>query len=334
MTPRWTQVLAWLEQADQSRGSRKPVLAVGRDGLMLPIRGEACYREGATATISVHDRRGRRLGTVYLGRMPEPGQETLSRQLTALLEDVLRRWTGPLPRLAYITDGGYQQTRYYRQVLKRMSDPRHPGQRLKWAWVVDYYHACEYIYKMADALFSDPKRAQAWARKMCRWLKTKPRGINRVLHSAAAIRRTEDRGRCEAQAIRQRLQLLAEADSLSGLLPIPSGSPADRQRGDRSGVQDGIYPTAEAVRDDLETGRRSMDRRSACGPIERPLVPGVSSILASEDASRNGGSGGFREEKAQKGRIIDGTGAITPSKPTRVGYASNTCAAARNRAPS
>ena len=182
------QVLAWLEQADQSRGSRKPVLAAGRDGLMLPIRGQACYREGATATISVYDRRGRRLGTVYLGRMPEPGQETLSRQLTALLEDVLRRWTKPLPRLAYITDAGYQQTRYYRQVLKRMRDPRHPRQRLKWHWVVDYFHACEYIYKMADALFFDPKRAQAWARKMCLWLKTKPRGVNRVLHSAAAIR--------------------------------------------------------------------------------------------------------------------------------------------------
>jgi hypothetical protein len=182
------QVLKWLAQAFQSRGGRKPVLAVGRDGLMLPIRDQECYREGATATLSVYDRRGRRLGTVYLGRMPEPGQETLSRQLTALLVAVLAQWTGPLPRLAYITDGGYHQTRYYRQVLRRMSNPRHPGERLKWTWVIDYYHACEYIYKMADALFSSPKRAQAWARKMCRWLKNKPGGIHRVLHSAAAIR--------------------------------------------------------------------------------------------------------------------------------------------------
>jgi hypothetical protein len=183
------KILAWLEQADQSRGNRKPVLAAGRDGLMLPIRGQACYREGATATVSVYDRRGKRLGTVYLGRMPEPGQETLSRQLTALLKDVLRRWTKPLPRLAYITDAGYQQTRYYREVLKRMRNPHHPRQRLKWHWVVDYFHACEYIYKMSEALFSDPKRAHAWARKMCLWLKTKKKGIHRVLRSAAAYRR-------------------------------------------------------------------------------------------------------------------------------------------------
>ena len=33
-----------------------------------------------------------------------------------------------------------------------------------------------YVYKLAEALFPDPRRAQASARKMCRWLKTKPRG--------------------------------------------------------------------------------------------------------------------------------------------------------------
>ena len=159
------QVLKWLEQAYASRGGRKPVLAVGRDGLMLPIRGEACYREGATATVSVHDRKGRRLGTVYLGRMPEPGQETLSRQLTALIEEVLRQWNGPLPRLAYITDGGNHQTQYFRRVLKRMRHPRRPDQRLKWEWVIDYYHACEYIYKLSEALFSDAKRAHGWAQE-------------------------------------------------------------------------------------------------------------------------------------------------------------------------
>jgi hypothetical protein len=94
------QLLRWLEPADRSSGGRKPVLALGRDGLMLPIRGQASDREGAAATASVYDRRGHRLGTVDLGRMPEPGQETLSRQLTALVTAVLRGWTGPWPRLA------------------------------------------------------------------------------------------------------------------------------------------------------------------------------------------------------------------------------------------
>jgi hypothetical protein len=224
------RVLKWLGQAFRSRGGRKPVLAVGRDGVMVPIRGEDSYREAATATLSVYDRTGRRLGTVYLGRMPEPGQETLSRQLTALLTAVLTGWTGPLPRLAYITDAGTHQDQYFRRVLKRMRHPRHPGQRLKWAWVLDYYHACEYIYKMSAALFRDAKRAQAWARTMCRWLKEKPRGIYRVLHSAAALRRRRllagakrKQYRTAYNYLRKRIRLLDYRQYRRDHLPIGSG---------------------------------------------------------------------------------------------------------------
>ena len=225
------RLLSWLEQADRSSGARKPVLAVGRDGLMLPIRGQASYREGAAATVSIYDRRGRRLGTVYLGRMPEPGQETLSGQLTALIEAVLRRWTGPPPRLAYITDGGTLQTRYYRRVLRRMSDPHHPGRRLRWQWVIDYYHASGYITQLAAALFSDAREGSSWARKMGRWLKEKPRGIYRVLHSAAALRRRRiivsaakrEQYRTAYAYLRKRMRWLDYVGYRRDHLPIGSG---------------------------------------------------------------------------------------------------------------
>jgi hypothetical protein len=182
------QVLAWLEQAQNSRGGRKPVLAVGRDGVFVPIRRDDSYREAATATLSVHDRAGQRLGTVYLGQMPQPGQKRLSDQLTQLITDVLTQWSGPLPRLAFITDAGHHPTEYYQQVLKPMRHPCRPQEKLEWEWVIDYYHATTYIYKMAEALFRDTRKGHAWARKMCRWLKSKPHAIFRILHSAAAIR--------------------------------------------------------------------------------------------------------------------------------------------------
>lgn len=57
------------------------------------------YQEGATATVSVYDRQRKRLGTVYLGHMPEAGQGTLSELLTRVLTDVLARWDGATPRL-------------------------------------------------------------------------------------------------------------------------------------------------------------------------------------------------------------------------------------------
>jgi hypothetical protein len=180
------QLLKLLRQAQESKGPHRPVLTVGRDGIFVPISKDSKYREAATATVAVLDRRGRRLGTVYLGHMPEPGQGTLTQQLTDLLRDVLRGWQGPLPRLQYVTDAGNHPTEYFDTVLRRMVHPR-TGQPLLWQWVLDYYHACLYVTKLAEALFGkDTKAAAAWAAKMRRWLRDKPRGIFRVLHSAAA----------------------------------------------------------------------------------------------------------------------------------------------------
>ena len=180
------RVLELLRQAHDSRGSHRPVLSVGRDGIFVPIVKDTKYREGATATVAVLDRRGRRLGTVYLGRMPESGQGTLSRQLTELLTAVLQAWHEPLSRLQYVTDGGHHPTDYFEKVLRTMPHP-HTGQPLDWEWVLDYYHACLYITKLAEVLLGkETQAAGAWAAKMRRWLKDKKGGILRVLHSAAA----------------------------------------------------------------------------------------------------------------------------------------------------
>jgi hypothetical protein len=178
-------VLRLLAQAKQSRGRRRVVLAVGRDGIMLPIRHEEHYKEGGVATISVYDRRGRRLGTVYLGEMPEAKQVTLTEELTALLHAVLASWEGPMPRLVYLTDAGYHQTAYFEEVLRPMVNPRRPGERLEWLWIIDYYHAASYVTKLAEVLFSEEKTQQAWARRMRRVLRDQDRGVIRVLHSAA-----------------------------------------------------------------------------------------------------------------------------------------------------
>jgi hypothetical protein len=179
-------VLALLRQAHDSTGAHRPVVSVGRDGIFVPIRKDTKYREAATATLAVLDRAGRRLGTVYLGQMPETGQVTLSQQLTALLNAVLQGWQGPLPRLQYVTDGGHHPSAYFATTLAKMVHPR-TGHKLDWQWVLDYYHACLYVTKIAEALFGkETQAAAAWAAKRRRWLKDKKDGIARVLHSAAA----------------------------------------------------------------------------------------------------------------------------------------------------
>ncbi|HVX59103.1 MAG TPA: hypothetical protein VHC19_00830 [Pirellulales bacterium] len=180
------QVIQWLQQAQNSKGKNRPVLAAGRDGITLRTQPYSFFEVASVATLSVYDRKGRRLGTVYLAYAPELGQQTMTDQLTALIKAVLRGWTGPLPRLAYLTDAGESETQYFRRWLRNM---RHPltGKRLDWQWIVDFYHAAQRLTTMGEVLFGAGREAAAWAARMRKLLK-RPNGPFRVLHAAAAAR--------------------------------------------------------------------------------------------------------------------------------------------------
>jgi hypothetical protein len=184
---RLNRLVELLAEAEESRGKHRPTLAVGRDGVMIPIRGQG-YQEAATGTVSVHDRRGKRLGTVYLAQMPEPGQQRLTKQMSSLLTAVIATWhalSQACPRLAYLTDGGHHQMEFFRQVLSKMADPWRSGQKLAWQWTIDFFHACEHLWKQAEALFgASSPAAWAWYRRMRHWLRHRGDGIADILRSA------------------------------------------------------------------------------------------------------------------------------------------------------
>jgi len=182
------RVLGWIEQARASTGRFRPTLAVGRDGIFVPLRGGVA-QEGATATVSVLDRRGKRVGTVYLGQMPESGQGTLTDQLSGLLQAMLSQVDSQLLRLAYVSDEGHHPSTYYHQVLTKMVDPRRPWRPLEWIRIVDFYPACGYVPQVADTIFGAGDAAQTWAKEMRHVLKTKADGAARLLQSASALRR-------------------------------------------------------------------------------------------------------------------------------------------------
>src|SRR5439155_16203633 len=60
-------------------------------------------------------------------------------------------------------------------------------QRLAWVRVLDYYPAAGYVGKLAEALFGEGGRAQAWARRMRRVLK-QAFELTRLLQSASYYR--------------------------------------------------------------------------------------------------------------------------------------------------
>jgi hypothetical protein len=182
------QVVSWIEQARASKGRFRPTLSVGRDGIFVPLR-HGVWQEGGTGTVSVLDRRGKRLGTVSLGQMPQAGQGTLTDQLSGLLTAILTQVDSQGLRLVYVTDEGHHPSTYYHHVLKKMVDPRRPWRVLEWIRIVDFYHACQYVQRLADTIFGAGDAAQRWAKEMRHVLKTKTDGAARVLQSASALRR-------------------------------------------------------------------------------------------------------------------------------------------------
>jgi hypothetical protein len=175
-----------LEQARRSKGKHEPLLQVGRDGVYVQTR--PCWEEASCGTLAVYDRSRRRLGTVYLGQMPESEQPTMTARLTSVITGTLVMLRSYVPRLRYVTDAGSLQQSYFRKVLEPMKHPQ-SGQRLKWSWGVDFYHACEYVSKLAAALLGAGEAASAWAAKQRQTLRTKTGGVARVIQSAAQQKR-------------------------------------------------------------------------------------------------------------------------------------------------
>jgi hypothetical protein len=222
------RLLELLEQADRSRGDRKPVLVMGRDGITMRGHPHSLFEVASTATVSVLDRSGQRLGSVFLAVVPESGQGRMSQQLTGLVNALFCGWEGPLPRLAYVTDAGGNETTYFQEVLRPMIHPR-TGEHLEWRRVVDFYHAMTRVWAMAACLFKETREAHSWARKMGRLLK-QANGPFRVLHSAAAL--ASKRGlRSSKKAeydqacnyLRQRTQWMQYHVCQKNHLPIGSG---------------------------------------------------------------------------------------------------------------
>ena len=185
-------IVAALEKAFASTGPFEPVLTIGRDGVTLCMREKiegsrrfkCVWKEASVATFAVYDRNGERVKTFYLGRVPEFHQATLSLEIKGLIEQVLAAWSGPMPRLHYVTDAGGVHKTFFRDLEKM----RHPvtGERLSWTWCVDYFHAAERITTIANALFTDERQAASWAAKQRKNL-LKSNGVSRVLWSAAAL---------------------------------------------------------------------------------------------------------------------------------------------------
>jgi hypothetical protein len=102
---------------------------------------------------------------------------------------------GPTPQRTYQFECELEQTlrEAGRQVVEHTYNAAEPeqgtGARLVWEWIVDYYHACERITKMAEALFGSGAEAGRWAAQMRLVLRDRRDGVTRLVQTAQALRR-------------------------------------------------------------------------------------------------------------------------------------------------
>ena len=138
-------------EAALREGSEVPeeavTVAVSLDGVMVAMKdakrpdGSGGYREAGCGTLTYYDAEGERLGTVYIGRMPQPHKEGLKKTLSAELETAL----GKRPDLHVVTlaDGAHDNWRFLDALAPR-------GTAL-----VDFYHAAEQLKSGLDACYGE-----------------------------------------------------------------------------------------------------------------------------------------------------------------------------------
>jgi hypothetical protein len=140
-------------------------VAIGMDGTCLFLCQDG-YRETMTGTLTLYDRDGERLHTVYLAATPEYGKAEFFARMDREITQLKQRY----PRATYagLADGAKANWDY----LSRHTDLQ----------ILDFYHASEYLTKASFAVHPrDEDERERWLEAACHDLKHKHRAAARLL---------------------------------------------------------------------------------------------------------------------------------------------------------
>lgn len=130
-------------------------IGIGLDGTCL-LLVEDGYRQAMVGTVSLYDRQGERLHTIYVAATPEYGKDTFQQRLGREIEHA--RGLYPRAQLTAVADGTSDNWDY----LSRYGDDG----------CVDYYHATGYLSGAAKAAHPEGfRQRQEWLEGRCHRLK-------------------------------------------------------------------------------------------------------------------------------------------------------------------
>ena len=207
-------------------------MAVSLDGVMAPMKdgerhakrmqaraqgkspsGPAGYQEVGCATVSYYDRRGERLCTRRMARMPETNKATLKRQLTAeVMGALIQR---PDLRVVKVADGAPDNWSYLGETLPFGVE------------VLDFYHATEHLGAALGAAYGEGTPSyQERVETLRTVLRDDPQGVDKVIGALERLRTRYPRRQAIHKALayfREHRHRMPYAHLRAQHLPIGSG---------------------------------------------------------------------------------------------------------------
>jgi len=151
-------------------------VVVSLDGAMVPMAEGPGYREAMVGTLSFYDHEGERQHSIYLAAAPEYGKQAFSERLAREIARAKQHY--PAARYLGIADGAPSNWLFLEQHTELQ--------------LVDFFHATEYIAKLAQARYpqrnAEGQRA-AWQHAQCKRLKHEPGVLEELVAEAARLSR-------------------------------------------------------------------------------------------------------------------------------------------------
>jgi len=146
-------------------------VSIGVDGTCM-LLCEDGWRQAMVGTISLYDRQGERQHTTYIAAAPERGRDTFLARMQREVEQVKQLY--PQAHYQGLADGAAENWKFLEPLTHTQ--------------VLDFYHATQYLAKVAKAVH--PRRIeyqQAWMDTHCHTLKHEVGAATRLLAEMEAI---------------------------------------------------------------------------------------------------------------------------------------------------
>ena len=146
-------------------------ISIGLDGTCMPMGGSN-WREAMCGTISLYDKIGIRLDTIYVANAPEYGKKRFKERMNNEILDVKKAF--PNVKIVGVADGAQENWKFLSQYTESNT--------------LDFYHATEYLSKASKGVHPRSQEKQNdWFTKACTTLKNVATGAKDLLEEITKL---------------------------------------------------------------------------------------------------------------------------------------------------